>query len=385
MQRTLRLKLTLTPEAREALLRTAEQHTCCYNATVAEGWDSQTVNGVTLHHSTYYPLRERFPDQPAQLVCSARAQAVESLRSARTRLKQGKKASQPVSSLQAIRYDQRTYTISLAEGWTTLASVAGRQRVTFDASHSRLRDWTPTAAHLLFRKGRLYLHVTVERAAPETLPNGKVVGVDLGINRPAVTSEAQFLGERRWRNISARYFRHRRSLQAKATRSARKRRRQVSGREARFRRDCDHVLSRRLVDSVEVGTTLVFEKLTGIRDRAKARGTKGRRRLHSWSFAQAFVFCAYKAEEGGKFTAQVDPRRSSQTCSRCGHWSRSNRRSQSEFWCRQCGFRLNADLNASRNHVRKYLARGATCAPGGPSVSRPIVPASRGQGQATGL
>jgi len=34
---------------------------------------------------------------------------------------------------------------------------------------------------------------------------------------------------------------------------------------------------------------------------------------------------------------------------------RSNRVSQSVFRCKHCGFTLNADLNASRNIVNKYL------------------------------
>ncbi|WP_201394650.1 zinc ribbon domain-containing protein [Ktedonobacter sp. SOSP1-52] len=45
-----------------------------------------------------------------------------------------------------------------------------------------------------------------------------------------------------------------------------------------------------------------------------------------------------------------------QECSTCGHQARNNRRSQSLFLCRACGFSLNADLNASRNIGNKYVA-----------------------------
>ncbi len=38
----------------------------------------------------------------------------------------------------------------------------------------------------------------------------------------------------------------------------------------------------------------------------------------------------------------------SQTCSKCGHVSRSNRKGK-QFKCVHCGFSLDADLNASRN------------------------------------
>ncbi|WP_220197544.1 zinc ribbon domain-containing protein [Ktedonospora formicarum] len=78
--------------------------------------------------------------------------------------------------------------------------------------------------------------------------------------------------------------------------------------------------------------------------------------MHSWSFAQFHAFLSYKAQEKGIDVVKIDPRHTSQTCSRCGHQARNNRRSQSLFLCRVCGFSLNADLNASRNIREKYLA-----------------------------
>jgi len=45
----------------------------------------------------------------------------------------------------------------------------------------------------------------------------------------------------------------------------------------------------------------------------------------------------------------VDPKNTSRTYSRCGCVSKSNRKTQSKFVCVQCGFSLNADLNASKN------------------------------------
>lgn len=41
--------------------------------------------------------------------------------------------------------------------------------------------------------------------------------------------------------------------------------------------------------------------------------------------------------------------------SKCGHIARSNRKTQSGFRCTKCNFTLNADLNAARNIVVKYL------------------------------
>jgi putative transposase len=39
----------------------------------------------------------------------------------------------------------------------------------------------------------------------------------------------------------------------------------------------------------------------------------------------------------------------SQTCSRCGYIDRENRKTQENFVCQECGFEINADLNAALN------------------------------------
>ncbi|GHO49979.1 hypothetical protein KSX_81420 [Ktedonospora formicarum] len=117
----------------------------------------------------------------------------------------------------------------------------------------------------------------------------------------------------------------------------------MSGRALRFRRDCDHVLSKRIVQSTTPGATIVLENLTNLREGVQHRKGEGQRKLHSWSFAQVYGFIAYKAQERGIVVARVDPRHTSQTCSRCGHQARNNRRSQAVFHCRCCGYHLNAD------------------------------------------
>ena len=56
---------------------------------------------------------------------------------------------------------------------------------------------------------------------------------------------------------------------------------------------------------------------------------------------------------------RVDPRYTSQVCNKCGHVESGNRRSQSEFECKGCGHRANADVNAAKNvavlGMRKFV------------------------------
>ena len=221
-------------------------------------------------------------------------------------------------------------------------------------------------ADLIYRKGSFWLHVVVSVPEFDFLNSGETIGIDLGLTHPAVTSKRKFLGSRHWKEVDRRYFRSQRVLQSKGTKSAKRHLRKLAGKRMRFRRDCDHVLSKRIVQSAASGATIVIENLTEIRSRARLRKGEGQRRLHSWSFAQLRSFLTYKAEEAGMKVVAIDPRHSSQTCSRCGYQSRSNRTKQSRFLCKECFYQLNADLNASYNIRDKHLASLGISLAGGP-------------------
>jgi len=205
----------------------------------------------------------------------------------------------------------------------------------------------------------------------------QVVGVDLGIAHPATDSSGVFYGDPRWGAIGTRTKELRRRLQSKGTKSAKRHLKKLSGRQKRFRKDCDHVLSKQLVRSVPTGTTLVFEDLTDIRARVTFRKAQ-RQSLHGWSFAQLQAFVTYKALSKGVSVALIDPRYTSQKCSRCGHTERGNRPSQAVFLCKECGFSEHADLNAARNIRGNYIAKSS-----GQPVTLPI--ARRNVAKSAGL
>jgi IS605 OrfB family transposase len=300
--------------------------------------------------------------------------AAESLNSVLSAKKHARRVSCPTASTVPIRYDARSYRM-VGEG-ARLASISGRLLVSFStnpyAAEVLARATDFDSADLILRKGKLWLHAVLTLPDVPFEDSGEVIGIDLGLNRPAVVSTNSFHGPRHWRAIEQRTFRLRRSLQAKGTVRAKRRLRRLSGKTARFRRDCDHVLTNLIVQSVAPGTTLVVENLTNIRTRVKQRGRTARRRLHNWSFAQVRRFLTYKAEAAGCRVVGIDPRHTSQTCSRCGTPDKRSRVSQSIFRCRSCRFELNADLNAARNIAAKHVQSGKPVL-GGASVSRPIV------------
>jgi putative transposase len=202
------------------------------------------------------------------------------------------------------------------------------------------------------------LHIVKQTESPEFTATDEVIGVDLGQINPATDNRGNFYGNPEWKKIEAKTFELRRRLQSKDTPSAKRHLKKISGRQKRFRRDCDHVLSKRLVQSVNSGATIVFEDLTDIRGSAKKRKAQ-RRRFHGWSFKQFQNFVIYKAERQGVFVDYVDPRYTSQKCSSCGYISRSNRPSQAVFCCKKCSYSNHADINASLNIRSDYLKQWA--------------------------
>ena len=360
MDRTIKLPLKPTVEQAEILLETMRQFTSSFNIVCTEGWRLKQGNAFTLHKITYRDCKTAYPDLVSDLHCQARQKASEAVKSAIALAKKGRKVNRPSSTLCPPRFNLHTFKVDWSEGVVNLSTTNGRQKVKFNVpgyvadmlSEGIIKTAT---ADLIYRKGRFVLHVVVKLPDVAFIDNGTALGVDLGVCRPAVTSDGRMHGKKVWREISKRRFRLKRKLQSNGSKSAKRHLRSLAGREQRFRRDCDHVLSKSILIGVTAGTTVVVENLTNIRQRVKATRGDAKRRLHSWSFAQAKSFLEYKAEARGSRIVAVDPRHTSQRDNDCGSISRNNRRSQSKFVCASCGHRANADLNAAKNIRDRYL------------------------------
>jgi putative transposase len=412
MDRTVRIQLHPTPEQAQGLQETLRQFSEAFNQVCRYGWEHTERNGVRLHHAMYYDTKAACPGLVSDLLIQARVKATEAVKSALTwkakreaaypkrvakALKRGravpvfKPVKMPQSAACPPRYNAKTFTLKWAAQHVRLSTSAGKLSIPFTVPQfSAGYAGHPVAtADLIERKGKWWLHVVVSVPEPDIAPSEEVIGVDLGLNRPAVTSTRQFLGGRHWKEVDRRRFRCKRNLQSKGTRSAKRHLKKVAGRTARFHRDCDHVLSKRIVQSTPAGATIVFENLTNIREtsemgRGKAnKNVDNKRKLHSWTFAQLYAFTLYKAQERGIRVEKIDPRHTSQTCSRCGHQARNNRRSPSLFHCRSCGYQLNADLNAAYNIREKYLTSladfGTSLVGGSPSTDLSCPPSGEMQ------
>ncbi len=397
MTRTIRLQLKPTQEQAVLLRQTMREYTVCFNEVCRLGDTEKISNGTELHRLTYAEHRAS-THLPSQLVCAARVKATEAIKSVialrkkqvqsyQKCLKKAKKTEKPVKPLKlaktphsrlcAIRYDARSFRFDRNTRMVSLVHVQqpGQIRnraiitVNVPAYYEQFLtgEWEQESADLCYRNGTFWLHVVVSCATSIPEPTGETIGVDLGINRLAVTSHPHFFGSKRIKETNNRYFRLRRKLQAKGTKSAKRHLKKLSGRLKRFQADSNHVVAKQIVTSCQPGDTLVMENLTDIRERTEGR-RKQRRAMSNWSFAQLQGFLAYKAAYKGIHVAFVDARYTSQACSRCGYIDKRNRLCQSEFSCRHCGYKANADYNASVN-----LAIRGRPVDSGQSVNLPFV------------
>ena len=203
MQRTIRLKLTPSLAQADTLTETSRLFTQAFNRFVALGWDAGVSNATKLHYLAYYPIRLVVPTLQSNLINTARAKAAEAIKSTFALQKRERTVSMPVSDACPPRYNERTYTVDWESQTVRMSTTDGRQTIRFSIpDYSVAYAGYPTdTADLLFRNGIWWLHVVVTIPAPATRPTDQVVGVDLGIVQPAVTSTNQFLGKRAWKAV----------------------------------------------------------------------------------------------------------------------------------------------------------------------------------------
>lgn len=338
MQRTVRIKLQTNNHLIDTIILANE----ILRRILKVGYSNKTYNKAVLHKLTYKKLRKKYPQFPSALLQTVRDVASEALKA--TKLKKEIKAKSRCS----LRLDKRNLRVNLKNNKISISSIAGRLKLDFNKNPQIIKyeNWSPEAGTLCFKQNKLYLNLVVEKVAPKIQNSNDVLGMDRGINNIVVCSNNQFFNSNHLKDVKGRYQHLRKVLQSKGTPSARKKIRKLSGREKRFVSDTNHRISKAIAES--------DYKVFALEDLEKIKQNKGRafnQKLGNWSFRQFESYLKYKSEELGKLVLNINPRYTSQTCSKCNHREKANRH-LSKFKCKRCKFELNADLNAARNIAR---------------------------------
>ncbi|KKK59536.1 hypothetical protein LCGC14_3033400, partial [marine sediment metagenome] len=212
----------------------------------------------------------------ADLTCSARTKAVESLKSVkRLQSKENQRAtwqkrkaktlSCPQSKQTSIRYNDKTFTISFEKDLVSLQTIHKRIKAPFIVPEyfKKYLTWRRRSAELFIRHNIVWLHISFDKSTELYSSNEKFVGIDRGIKKLAVTSDKKFFGGGHVKQVSRRYQRLRSALQKKRH-SGKRHLAKIRGKENRFRKDVNHCISKQIVNSLEKGTTIILEKLTDI-------------------------------------------------------------------------------------------------------------------------
>jgi IS605 OrfB family transposase len=345
MLRTVSIPTDLEPERFLPLLKQSAE---IFNAHVAWALENHTYNKSRAHHALYTQLRYLYPEIPSAFIQSIRDMALEAVKATKFERRPRKK---PASSL---RYDKRTMTL---RGYQLTLSCIGPRVKTIltvpDYFREIFETWEFKGATLSYKrhKRQMWVQLVFECPTPDQHVKGETQGIDRGLYHLAVTSDGHSFSNAKVRSVQRKYLYNRRTLQAKGTRSAKRRLKAMSGREKRFSREVNHRVTKQLANQPDV-TRFVLEDLSGIRN--QQRGKKMNKWLGSWPFHQFETFLAYKAQALGKAVVFVDARYTSQKCNQCGHIYKGNRQ-HSRFLCVRCGFRAHADRNAALNIRDTYL------------------------------
>jgi IS605 OrfB family transposase len=370
----LTLQTQLLPDADQAarLKATVERFNEAADWLAGEAFKRQVSNKFVLQRLCYKELRERF-GLPADMAIRCIAQVVEAFKRDRSKRPHFRKhAAVPFSMGKNIGFKgPDRVSISTLTGRVVIPFVMGKYQ-------AERFGWSRGQCDLVLRRdGKWFLLVTVDVPDGTKTPATDFIGVDLGVANIAVDSDKEPPKEEertdKTKAIDAKrisYASRRRALGKKSKGAARKQRRRLhkaakrtERKEARFRRDVNHCISKELVARAKgTGRGIALENLDGIRDRITVR-RRQRSRLGGWAFNQLRLFIEYKAKLAGVPVEVVDPAYTSQTCSECGYCEQTNRKSQSEFSCRACGYSCNADFNSARN--LRLRARAAVNPPQG--------------------
>jgi len=204
------------------------------------------------------------------------------------------------------------------------------------------------------------LRIELPGEFPEQSTEGKVIGIDLGLDALIVTSDGEKIKPPKfYRKYEKKLAKHQKRLSRKTKGSANRNKARlkvakVHNKIANCRLDSHHKLSRKLVDENQV---IVFETLnikSMTRNHCLAKSINDA----AWGLLQTLT--EYKALELGKVVKFVDrffP--SSKTCNCCGHRMKSMPLQIRTWECPNCTKLHDRDINAALNLRDYFLASGS--------------------------
>ena len=347
------IKLLPTADQADALRKTLDRCNEACNWLSALAWEHKAFRQFDLHKIGYHAGRAKF-DLAAQVMVRCIAKVADAY-------KLDKETQRTFRPTAAQPFDDRIF--RFASGDTiSIWTLTGRVKIGYVCGeHQRmLLANRKGEVDLMFVRGKWYIAVVCDFDDPALIDATDVLGVDFGIVNIATDSDGNNYSGEKIESSRLRYARRRARLQRVATKSAKRRLKRLSGKQSRFQKDTNHVISKAIVQEAErTGRAIALENLKGIGIRVKANGASQRARMHNWGYAQLGSFVAYKSAMLAVLLLYVDPRNTSREYPCCGTIDKRNRPNRDTFRCIGCCHTGPADEVAGRN----IRSRGLTLLP----------------------
>lgn len=373
MELTITAKIKICPieQQKRLLLETLQAVKAGCNFVSEQVYQSKVLTRSKLIKMTYDTLRSKYllRSQMSQSIAIA---VIAKYKSAKSNGHDWSKIM-----FKKPEYDlvfNRDYSIR-PNGIFSINTLEGRIQVPYEIKgmeHFFDGTWKFGTVKLVYKKQKYFLHIPMTKEFPDADLNEiqNVVGVDMGINFLAVSYNSKnmttFFKGRHIKDKRAQYKRVRKSLQQKQTPSARRRLKKIGSRENRWMTDVNHQVSKALVELAGKNSLIVLEDLDDVRSVTEKVRKRDRWYTVSWAFYQLRQMIEYKAKMNQSTVIAVDPSYTSQTCPKCGHTEKANRKKKIHlFECRTCGYTSNDDRIGAMNLHRKgieYLVAVTTSA-----------------------
>ena len=339
-----RIKLLATDDQKNALADTMHAANSACNALSNLAWNKGVFGQYALHNLAYHPIKDE-TGLTAQVMVRCIAKVADAY-------KLDKRRKRTFNLDGAIAYDDRILRWYTDQRLVSIWTTAGRLKIHYagGAKDHEYLKCQKGESDLIRSKGEFYLFATCQIPDAEPITVEGVLGVDLGIVNLASDSDGNVYSGERVNSYRRRSERVRAEVQSKGTKSAKRKLKKLSGKQKRFQKDTNHVISKHIVANAQrTKRAIAIEDLKGIRSRTRVMRKAQRSRHSNWAFYQLRQYIEYKAKKVGLPMIEVDPRYTSQRCSSCGHVEKANRKTQAEFVCKACGHIDLADHNAAVN------------------------------------
>jgi len=276
-------------------------------------------------------------------------QALEIVKSQRKK----RKKSKPIFNSNTINLDSRFVDIQFDNNsfdvWIKLASIGNKISLKLPSKkhkhYHKYANWKlKDSVRLRKYEDKYYIDFYFEKDAPEIKLQGNDIGLDCGYKKLLISSENKTYDV---------------GLESVYEKIARKKQGSKNFKDALIERDNKINQSINQINFKEL-KTIVAEDLKHVKSNSKGKiNKKFNNKLQRWSYSKVLDRLSLICEEAGINFKKVNPAYTSQTCSACGHIDKNNRNNE-KFLCLCCGYKTDADYNASVNILHRGIYSSST-------------------------